>query len=109
MNSDKTKKLPWFCLICVYLRPIRSSGVHHSYLSAAMGSRREALRAGQIPKKRPTLVATLKPAITDHKGTVDGRLGTKVRIAPLRSQPKRMPIMPPEEVRVTASSRNCQV
>lgn len=37
-----------------------------------MGSRHDAFTAGQMPKKRPTLVATVKPAITGHNGTVDG-------------------------------------
>src|ERR1039458_2537793 len=81
----------------------------YSYLKAAMGSRRAAFSAGQRPKKRPTLVATLNPAITLHSGTVEGRLGTKVRMATESSQPARIPIKPPDAVRVMASSRNCQV
>lgn len=61
--------------------------VAYSYLSAEMGSSRDAFSAGQIPKKRPTPVATLKPAITDQRGTVEGRLGTNVRMARLSSRP----------------------
>src|SRR5947199_10659271 len=81
----------------------------YSWRSAAMGSSRAAFSAGHNPKKRPTLVATLKPATTDHSGTVEGRLGTKVRMVSERSQPTRIPINPPEAVKVIASSRNCQV
>ena len=39
-----------------------------------------------MPKKRPTLVATVKPATTLQSGTVEGRLGTKVRVARLSGQ-----------------------
>src|SRR5260370_40367526 len=81
----------------------------YSCRKAAMGSRRAAFNAGQMPKKRPMLVATVKPATTDQTGTLEGRLGTKVRIARLNSQPTRMPIMPPDAVRVMASSRKVQV
>src|ERR1017187_6819044 len=80
----------------------------HSWRKAAMGSRRAAFTAGQRPKNRPTLVATPNPATTLHSGTVEGRLGTNVRIATESSQPARMPIRPPDAVRVMASSRNCQ-
>src|SRR5271165_4308459 len=81
----------------------------YSYRSAAIGSSRAAFKAGHNPKNSPTLTATLKPATTDHIGTVEGRLSTRVRIARLSSQPKRMPIAPPDAVSVIASSRNCQM
>jgi hypothetical protein len=49
-----------------------------------MGSRREALMAGHRPKKRPILTETIKPAIADQRGTVEGRDGTRARIRKLR-------------------------
>jgi hypothetical protein len=49
-----------------------------------MGSRREALTAGQRPKKRPILTETTKPVTTDQGGTVEGRDGTKDRTRKLR-------------------------
>ena len=54
----------------------------YSYRNAAMGSRRAAFNAGHRPKNRPTLVATANPAAADHSGTVEGRLGTRMRIDP---------------------------
>src|SRR5262249_13784782 len=83
--------------------------VSHSYRKAAMGSSRDAFSAGHIPKKSPMLVPTVKPATTDHTGTVEGRLGMNVRIVTLSSQPTTMPITPPDAVRVIASNRNCHV
>src|ERR1051326_7012289 len=76
----------------------------YSYRSAAIGSSRAAFSAGHMPKNRPVPVATVNPVITLHIGTVDGRLGTKVRIARLSSQPIRIPTIPPNEVSVIASS-----
>ncbi len=55
-----------------------------------MGSRRDAFSAGQRPKKRPTLVVTVNPAMMDRRGTAEGKPKTKVRIARLSSQPARM-------------------
>ena len=75
---------------------IRRRNVLYSWRKAAIGSRRAAFTAGQRPKNRPTLVATLNPATTLHSGTVEGRLGTKVRMATESSQPAKMPIRPPK-------------
>ena len=50
----------------------------YSYRKATMGSRREAFKAGHMPKNRPMLMETTRPATTDQTGTVEGRLGTKV-------------------------------
>ena len=67
---------------------------NYSWRSAAMGSRRAAFTAGHMPKNSPRLVDMAKPATTLHRGTVEGRLGTNVRIARLSSYPMRMPITP---------------
>jgi hypothetical protein len=45
-----------------------------------MGSRREAFIAGHIPKNKPILTEAANPKMTDQRGTVEGRTGTKVRI-----------------------------
>ena len=41
----------------------------HSCRSATTGSRRAALLAGHMPKKRPTATETTIPVTADHKGT----------------------------------------
>jgi len=58
-------------------------GGYHSYRKATMGSRRAAFIAGQRPKKRPMATDTTNPVTTDHIGTVEGRVGTRVRITKL--------------------------
>src|SRR5215470_2170986 len=63
----------------------------YSYRRATIGSRRAALRAGQRPKNSPTLTATTKPVMTDQRGTVEGRLGTRLRMARLSNHPSAMP------------------
>ena len=42
-----------------------------------MGSRREALRAGQTPKIRPTPIETVRPVITAQAGNRRRQAGNK--------------------------------
>jgi hypothetical protein len=49
-------------------KPLRDFALH-SYLKASTGSRRDAVTAGQTPKKTPTATETLKPVITAQAGT----------------------------------------
>ncbi len=44
----------------------------HSYLSASMGSRRDALTAGYMPKKMPTDAEKPSPSANDHQGSEMG-------------------------------------
>jgi hypothetical protein len=49
----------------------------HSYRSASIGSRREALNAGHIPKKMPTDAEKPRPIAKDHHGSEMGRPAKK--------------------------------
>jgi hypothetical protein len=49
----------------------------YSYRKHSTGSSREALRAGQTPKSRPTATETARPAATAQTGIEAGRDGTK--------------------------------
>src|SRR5687768_17562075 len=44
----------------------------YSYLNASIGSRREAFRAGYIPKKIPTDAENANPRAKDHNGSDTG-------------------------------------
>src|SRR5215831_4427452 len=72
VHTHHTPLEPIFVFRC------RAEGtVGYSYLNATIGSRREALRAGHMPKNSPTLTATTKPVITLQTGTVVGMLGNR--------------------------------
>ena len=45
----------------------------YSYLSASIGSSREALKAGNRPKKMPTLAEKPMPSANDHQGSETGK------------------------------------
>ena len=49
----------------------------HSYLSASIGSRREALTAGYMPKKMPTEAEKPRPMANDHHGREMGKPDTR--------------------------------
>ena len=88
-------------------QPIRVSAAAHSYRSASMGSRRDALRAGYRPKTTPT------PALTASAAQHD--LGARHhRPAELRRQQvsasrhrTTTPSAPPMAASTRASMRNC--
>ena len=46
---------------------------HHSYLRASIGSSREALIAGHMPKKMPTRLEKPRPRAKDHHGSDTGK------------------------------------
>src|SRR5436190_20109057 len=79
----------------------------YSYLSASIGSRREALNAGNRPKKMPTLAEKPMPSAKDHHGSETGKPVSQCTPMPMLL-PKMMPITPPIDVRNAASIRNCQ-
>ena len=45
----------------------------YSYRSASIGSSREALNAGYMPKKRPTDAENPRPIANDHQGSEMGK------------------------------------
>src|SRR6186997_630730 len=80
-------------------------GRHHSYRRASIGSSREALKAGYIPKKMPTAAEKPRPIANDHHGSEIGKPVARCAIQPI-ALPSRMPSTPPSEVRNAASIRN---
>jgi hypothetical protein len=50
--------------------------VDYSYLSASIGSRREAFTAGYMPKKMPTAAEKPRPSANDHQGSDTGKPDT---------------------------------
>ena len=71
-----------------------------------IGSNLAALRAGKIPKKRPTETETSNPRMTDHSVTEAGR-GVAVLTRKAIPNPIITPIAPPIPVRKIASIKNC--
>ena len=45
----------------------------YSYLSASIGSSRDARMAGKMPKKMPTIAEKLMPRAKDHQGRKTGK------------------------------------
>ena len=76
-----------------------------SYRSASIGSRRDALNAGYMPKKMPTDAEKPMPMANDHHGSEIGKPETRWTAQPMPA-PSAMPIRPPTEVRNAASIRN---
>ena len=70
------------CLLSTqaHAKPLKA---RYSYRRAMIGSRRAALRAGHMPKKRPTLTATTNAVTTDQRGTVPSRGAEAPKTAPL--------------------------
>ena len=78
----------------------------HSYRSATMGSNRDAFLAGYTPKNIPTATENEKARATDQTVTFVGR---KERMDGKKEEipvPKRIPIIPPNPLRIVASIRN---
>src|SRR5262249_46396124 len=81
----------------------------YSYLSASMGSRREALIAGNSPKKIPTLAENPMPIANDHQGSDTGKPESQWTSSPmLLPKTKPTPRPPPSDVRKAGSIRTCQ-
>src|SRR5262245_8203190 len=80
-------------------------GGFYSYRSASMGSRRDALKAGYMPKKRPTDAEKPMPIANDHHGSEIGKPETRWTVQPMPA-PSAMPMRPPTDVRNAASIRN---
>ena len=83
-----------------------SSQKDYSYRRQSIGSRREAFLAGRTPNIRPTPIETDSPAITAQAGTCAGMLGINSIIRLLMPIATTVPMMPPKNVSVIASSRN---
>src|SRR5262245_41596934 len=83
----------------------RSRGWVYSWRSASIGSRREALMAGYMPKKIPTDAEKPRPIANDHQGSEMGKPDTRWTVQPIEA-PSAMPINPPSDVRNAASIRN---
>src|SRR3954454_20763734 len=79
----------------------------YSYLSASIGSIRDALIAGNRPKKMPTLAEKPMPSAKDHQGREMGKPETQCTSRPMLL-PRMIPRTPPADVRKAASIRNCQ-
>src|SRR5438552_4436042 len=77
----------------------------YSYRSASIGSRREALNAGHMPKKIPTDAEKPRPIANDHHGSEMGNPDSTWTVQPM-PLPSAMPSTPPSEVRNAASMRN---
>src|SRR5712671_8165114 len=82
-----------------------ASGGGYSYRRASMGSRREALIAGYMPKKMPTDAENPRPMANDHQGSEMGKPDAKWTPQPI-ALPNTIPSTPPSEVRNAASIRN---
>ena len=67
----------------------------HSYRSASIGSRRDALKAGKRPKKMPTPPEKANPMANDHHG-IDTGSGVNVRTLRPTPAPIRQPRTPPD-------------
>src|SRR3954453_13048086 len=78
--------------------------LRYSYLNASIGSNRDALIAGNRPKKMPTLAENPMPSAKDHHGSETGKPEAQWTISPI-ALPKAMPSRPPMEVRKAASIR----
>src|SRR3954453_10560896 len=76
-----------------------------SYRSASIGSSRDALNAGYMPKKMPTDAEKPRPIANDHHGSEIGKPEKKCTVQPIPA-PRAMPIRPPSDVRNAASIRN---
>ena len=61
----------------------------YSYRSASIGSRREALNAGYIPKKMPTDAENPRPIANDHHGSEIGKPETRCTAQPMRAAEQR--------------------
>src|SRR5215471_10239893 len=70
-----------------------------------MGSRRDALKAGYMPKKMPTEAENPRPIANDHHGREMGNPEIKWMSPPM-PLPSAMPSTPPSDVRNAASIRN---
>src|SRR5581483_11134174 len=77
----------------------------YSYRKASIGSRREALKAGYMPKKMPTDAENPMPIANDHHGSEIGKPDARCTAQPMPA-PRAMPINPPSDVRNAASIRN---
>src|SRR5262245_43143597 len=77
----------------------------YSYRNASIGSRRDALNAGHIPKKIPTDAEKPRPIANDHHGSEMGKPDTRWTVQPM-ALPRPMPSSPPIDVRNAASIRN---
>src|SRR5207253_219342 len=82
------------------------SSPNYSYLRHSIGSKRDALRAGQTPKINPMATLTDKPETTAHIGIEEGRLGIMKPMSLLMPIAATTPITPPRKVRVIASNKN---
>src|SRR4051812_20700274 len=70
----------------------------YSYLSASIGSIRDALMAGKRPKKMPTPAEKPMPRAKDHQGSEIGKPDTQWTIRPMLL-PRMIPSTPPADVR----------
>ena len=77
----------------------------YSYLSASIGFKEAALRAGYHPKKTPTEAENRNPSTTDHHVTAAGRL-INLDTAHATINPRTVPIIPPVTESEIASMRN---
>src|SRR4051812_5874211 len=85
--------------------PMAEPGGRYSYRSASIGSSRDALNAGYMPKKMPTDAEKPRPIANDHHGSEIGKPEKKCTVHPMPA-PRAMPMRPPSEVRKAASIRN---
>src|SRR3954468_16601850 len=84
---------------------IEPASMGYSYRSASIGSSREALNAGYIPKNRPTEAENPRPIANDHQGSEIGK--PEIRwMRPPMPLPRAIPSTPPSDVRNAASIRN---
>src|SRR5215470_7640310 len=78
--------------------PDECADAAYSYLSASIGSSRDALTAGYIPKNSPTDAEKPSPSANDHHGSEIGNPATRCTSHP-RPAPSAMPSRPPNDVR----------
>src|SRR5258708_25577835 len=78
----------------------------YSYRKASIGSSRDALNAGNNPKKMPTLAENPIPSAKDHHGNETGKTDSPWTPRPM-PMPKRIPSRPPIDVSNTASTTRC--
>ena len=81
------------------------NSLYYSERNASTGSSLAALDAGYVPKKSPTLKATISPLITDHNCTELGSENTHVITLATRT-PHKTPIAPPITEIVDDSIKN---
>src|SRR5438128_10930776 len=77
----------------------------YSCRRASIGSRRDALNAGYMPKKMPTDAEKPRPIAKDHHGSETGKPETRWMAQPMPA-PSAMPMSPPNDVNNAASIRN---